>query len=253
MTQERLNEILELHEKWLQNELGGKGANLSGLDLSGLDFSGRNLIKATFCNADLFGTNFYKANIYAAEFSGASFVSANLNKVDASYAYFIDSNFTDADMVGANLFKANFSKSKFVRTNICRANFAGANLLAAKFIAVLYNEHTAFFALQCPEEGPFIGFKKARHKIIKLLITEDAKRSSATSRKCRCSKAKVLSITEIDGSESELKSITSDYDETFVYTIGEEVNVPDFDENRWRECSTGIHFFMTRDEAVKYD
>ena len=23
-------------------------------------------------------------------------------------------------------------------------------------------------------------------------------------------------------------------------------------ENRWEECSTGIHFFLTRDEAVNY-
>ena len=30
------------------------------------------------------------------------------------------------------------------------------------------------------------------------------------------------------------------------------VSVNDFDTNRWKECSTGIHFFMTREEAVEY-
>lgn len=36
------------------------------------------------------------------------------------------------------------------------------------------------------------------------------------------------------------------------YHVGEIVRVDNFDDNRWRECSTGIHFFMTRDEAVRY-
>ena len=85
-----------------------------------------------------------------------------------------------------------------------------------------------------------------------LEICADAKRSSATSRKCRCSKAKVLAITNLDGSESGLSEIESDYDEDFIYCVGETVEVPDFDENRWNECTAGIHFFITREEAVKY-
>lgn len=53
--------------------------------------------------------------------------------------------------------------------------------------------------IACPEKGAFIGFKKANEFIVELEIFEDAKRSSATTRKCRCSKAKVLSITNLDG------------------------------------------------------
>lgn len=133
------------------------------------------------------------------------------------------------------------------------ANLRGANLSGADLSEVIYNENTAFFALCCPEEGAFIGFKKAGGKIIKLQIPKSAKRSSATTRKCRCSKAKVLSITEPDGSESGLTEICSDRDESFIYKVGETVRVSDFDENRWNECSTGIHFFITRDEAVRYN
>ena len=117
---------------------------------------------------------------------------------------------------------------------------------------MIYNENTSFFALQCPEEGSFIGYKKASGKIVKLLIPEDAKRSSATSRKCRCSKATVLSITNLDGSETGEKSVKSDKSIDFIYKVGKEVKVKDFDENRWNECSTGIHFFITREEAVQY-
>ena len=90
-----------------------------------------------------------------------------------------------------------------------------------------------------------------RNLIIKLEIPSDALRCSATGRKCRCNKAKVLSITNIDGSDSGNVGY-SKYDPSFVYNVGEIVSVDDFDTNRWNECSTGIHFFITRQEAVDY-
>ena len=85
-----------------------------------------------------------------------------------------------------------------------------------------------------------------------LEIPEDAKRLSATGRKCRCDKAKVLGIQNIDGTQSDLTEIASDRTYDFVYKIGEVVSVDDFDEDRWNECSTGIHFFINREEAVRY-
>ena len=105
--------------------------------------------------------------------------------------------------------------------------------------------------MQCPEEGSFIGYKKANDKIVKLLITEDSLRSSATTRKCRCSKAKVLSISNIENTK-EFEIVQSDYDKNFIYKVGEIVEVENFDINRWNECSSGIHFFITRQEAVNY-
>lgn len=109
--------------------------------------------------------------------------------------------------------------------------------------------------LVCPEKGSFIGFKKVgacKNSIVELEILEDALRSSANNRKCRCSKAKVLSITNLDGSESCLTTVESSYDANFKYTVGEIVSVDNFDENRWNECAPGIHFFITRQEAVEY-
>jgi hypothetical protein len=109
--------------------------------------------------------------------------------------------------------------------------------------------------LNCPETGSFTAYKKARissqRVIVKLLIPEDAKRSSATSRKCRCDKAVVLEITDIAGVEN-FEAAQSDRDSNFIYKVGETVSVDNFDEDRWNECSTGIHFFITRQEAVDY-
>lgn len=132
-----------------------------------------------------------------------------------------------------------------------RADLRGADLRGADLRGVGYNEQTAYYAMQCPEEGAYIGYKKARGLIVKLQITEDAKRSSATTRKCRASKAKVLSITSLDGKQF-FDEIKSDYDSSFIYKVGEVLEIKNFDENRWNECSTGIHHFITRQEAVFY-
>lgn len=115
------------------------------------------------------------------------------------------------------------------------------------------NESTCMFFPQCPVEGSFIDWKKANGIIVKLRITESAKRSSATSLKCRCSEAKVLDIQNIDGSSAGIKTVSSDRYKDFKYTIGETVKVDDFDEDRWNECSTGIHFFISREAAIQYN
>lgn len=119
--------------------------------------------------------------------------------------------------------------------------------------ADLYRANNINIPLSCPEKGSFIGFKKARKNlIVELQILDDSLRSSATGRKCRCSKAKVISITNLDGSNSEVTSISSERDKNFIYTVGEIVEVKDFDTNRFNDCAPGIHFFITRQEAVEY-
>lgn len=155
-------------------------------------------------------------------------------------AYLSSANLSGADLSGADLRSADLSG----------ADLSGAYLSGANYINVRYNEYTAFFALCCPEKGNFIGYKKASGYIVELLIT--GKRSSATARKCRCSEAKVLSITNLDGSETDITEVCSDHDKDFIYKVGDTVKVDNFDDDRWNECSTGIHFFITRDEAVNY-
>ena len=205
MTKKELQEILENHRLWLVNG-GGECADLSYTDLSG---------------ADLKGANLNCANLYRADLSGA--------------------NLAGADLSAANLGYADLSHANLAGANITGANLSGANLRDVK-----YNENTAFFALQCPEEGSFIGWKKCRSNVlVKLLIPEDAKRSSATSRKCRASKAIVL---EVIGA----KKGFSTNNVNFVYEVGKEVFSDSFDKDRWNECSHGIHFFITKKEAEDY-
>ena len=152
-----------------------------------------------------------------------------------------------ADLRGANLSGVDLSGA-----DLRWANLSGANLIGANLSDISYNENTAFYAMVCPEKGSFIGYKKASGKIIELMITEKSKRSSATTRKCRCSEAVVLSITNIDGTNFDGEKVVSDYDKSFVYEVGKTISVDNFNDNRWEECSEGIHFFLTREEAVRY-
>ena len=110
---------------------------------------------------------------------------------------------------------------------------------------------TEGYNIACPEEGSFIGYKKANGCLIKLLILEDSKRSSATTIKCRCDKAKVLDIINIKTGEK-ISSVASGYDEDFIYTVGEIVRVNNFDNDRWNEYTTGIHFFMNKENAINF-
>ena len=134
------------------------------------------------------------------------------------------------------------------------SNLSGADLSGADLKNILYDEYTTFFAMCCPEEGAFVGFKRCRNNlIVKLLITEDAKRNSSTTRKCRCSKAKVLEILTTEGKKAVERKAVSIKDGNFVYKVGKTVFVKNFCEDRWKECAAGIHFFLTFDEAVKYN
>ena len=245
MTKGELREIISSHKRWL-NGCDGECANLSGANLRGANLSdakliGANLIGANLSDANLRGANLRGANLSGANLSGANLRGANLSDAKLIGANLIDANLSDASLSGANLSDANLSD----------ANLSDANLIDADLRKLVYNEGTAFYALQCPEDGSFIGYKKAHDHIVKLEILADAKRSSATSRKCRCSAAKVISITTVDGGAA-VEEIASDRDSNFIYHVGEVVRVDYFDENRWNECSTGIHFFITRREAEQY-
>ena len=125
-----------------------------------------------------------------------------------------------------------------------RADLRGADLSGAINIP--------FIPMACPETGSFTAYKKASGRIVKLLIPENARRSSATGRKCRCDKALVMEIQNMDGTKADVDHVSSDYDEGFVYTVGETVCEPDFYEDRFEECAEGIHFFINRQEAIEY-
>ncbi|WP_087303609.1 pentapeptide repeat-containing protein, partial [Anaerotruncus colihominis] len=170
-----IKDILDKHAAWLRGEPEGVKADLTGANLTGADLTGANLTGADLTGADLTGADLTGAHLSKANLTGANLSEANLS--------------------GANLFAANLSGA-----NLSKADLTGAGLAGALNIDTLsWNSNTEFYPLQCPETGTYTAYKKANNLIVELEIPYDALRSSATSRKCRASKAKVISITDLAG------------------------------------------------------
>jgi uncharacterized protein YjbI with pentapeptide repeats len=224
-----------------------RGAYLRNANLRGAYLRNANLRGANLEDANLGGANLRSAYLGDAYLGGADLEEANLRDANLGSAYLRDANLRGAYLRGANLRSAYLEDANLRGANLRSAYLRDANLRGAD-----YSEYTSFLLLQCPIEGSFIGWKKCDGYIVKLKICEDAERSSSTSLKCRCSKAEVLEIQNLDGSVADITEICSNYDENFIYKVGETIEVKDFDKCRWNECSTGIHFFIDRNMAVIY-
>ena len=248
-----LNKILSNHKLWLMDESNGIRADLSGADLEYADLDGADLRDANLSGADLRGADLRNANLWYADLRGADLRDASLGCADLGYADLGGANLSGADLEYADLRDADLRGADLGHANLYGADFSGADLGGANLWSTdLSCVKNIFFPMACPEKGSFIAFKKAGCYIIELFIPSNAKRCSATSRKCRCSKAKVISITTPSGDKTNITEVHSNYDPNFIYKLGEYVEVKNFDDNRWNECSTGIHFFITRQEAVNY-
>lgn len=197
-------------------------------------------------HADLRGANLHGANLYDADLSGA-----DLRGADLSDAYLCGADLRHADLSDANLHGADLSDA-----DLRYADLSDADLRDANHVQLSIAKTSIL-----PDEGDIIGWKKAwtdgtmlpKSVIVKLLIPADAQRSNATGRKCRASTARVLDLQDKQGNS--LPSDTTAYsghDTDFTYKKGETIHVEDFDTNRWKECAPGIHFFITRIEAVEY-
>ena len=283
MTQERLNKIIESHQHYLNKDIDGwesMRADLSYKNLSGLDLSNANLYRVNLRKANLRDANLRDANLSCANLRKADLSSADLNKADLTYADLRKADLRNADLREADLRKADLRNADLGKADLSRADLRNAELSEANLRnANLSNADLAYadlreanlsnadlsgayisedtkidYPIACPETGSFIGYKKASYGyIVKLQICKNARRSSATTKKCRCSKALVLSIENRNGSYSGLQEIESIYNTSFVYRVGEIAEVPNFDDNRWYECAPGIHFFMDRQDAVEYE
>ena len=178
------------------------------------------------------------------------------NGADLGDAYLRGANLRDADIGGAYLGGADLRCADLRDADLGGADLGGADLRGADLGGA---KNVPFIPMACPTDGEFIGWKKVCDNgityLVKLLILEDAKRSSATGRKCRCSKARVLDISALqDGKEGpkERKIINTSYDPYVTYEVGKVVEPDSFDDDRFNECSHGIHFFIDKQEAIGY-
>lgn len=176
MKEAELNEILRNHNHWILEDIDGWKKMMA--DLRGADLYGADLRKANLYGADLRGAELGRADLYRADLCGADLCGVDLSKA----------NLCGANLCGANLYGASLRGANLYRANLCNADLRNADLRGANNIP--------FIPMACPDTGTFVAWKKANGHIVKLEIPADAQRSSATGRKCRCDKAKVIEIQE---------------------------------------------------------
>ena len=259
-TYEDLKVALDNHLHWLRQDIEGwerMRLVTKVVDLTNMDLRYSILINADLSYADLSGSNLTGANLEGAFMYGTIFDGAILARANLSNAILDHASFHKARLEYANLSRSDLTQASLEGSQLIKANLFNAVIDSTYF---RNNDLTDAIGIPmvCPSEGSFIGWKKALNMddeckgpvLIKLLIPEDAKRSSATGRKCRCDKAIVLNIYDKDGNE--VKSARSIYDIGFYYIVGETILPDSFNENRWDECSGGIHFFITKEEAKNY-
>ena len=149
-------------------------------------------------------------------------------------------NLYGANLEGANLYGAKLEGAKLEGANLYGANLYGANLYGAN----LYGANQ--FRLGKVLDEPLTGYKKTKEGVV---ITAEIPKGSIVfcinGSKCRTNRAK---ITDMDGHEI----LHSQYDHSFEYRLGQEINIKDFNLMYNIECASGFHFFRTREEAEEY-
>lgn len=135
------------------------------------------------------------------------------------------------------------------------SNWNTENVINYEYFSLKMNKYNLPSRFRDPLEQSksYIGWKKLQGgSICKLLIPEDAvKLKVVNSNKCRSNKAKVLYLINREGCK--VNKGYSFFKNSFIYRVGEEVIPDNFDSDRWNECSHGINFFLTREEAEDYN
>lgn len=215
----------------LQNRYNLEGADLQGMDLRQMNLTNANLSGANLGMVDLSGATLWKADMR----------SANLTGADLSGAYLVAANFNNAQLLRANFYLANLSGS-----NLTEANLIGANLYQATLQNTKLNK-AILPDFQIPQDRDIVGWKKLGDEttVIKLLIPKEAKRTACLiNRKCRAEKAIVREMPE-----GEIRSF---YNPEFIYELGKEVVADSYDDDIRTDCTHGIHFFLTKTEAMEW-
>lgn len=213
--------------------------------------------RTTPLEKEIRGVDFSGQDLHGYDFSGHSFVDCSFHKANLSHCNFEHTwcphtDFSHANCMGTNFKRANLRFCNFTNANVKGANFYAAVLEDAVLEDMVADETTEYFHLQPPNNGAFIAYKKCvADRIVMLYIPEDSQRTSATMRSCRCEKAFVVSIRSFNG-KKEYKEAQSTVDEDFYYEKGKWVYAENFNPNRWYDSTGGIHFWMTREEAMNY-
>ena len=195
-------------------------------------------------NADLSNADLSYANLSNADLRYADLSNADLSNANLSNAYLFDANLSNANLSNANLSNTNLSNANLSNADLSYANLSNANLSNADLSDAEKIRKGVII------DKPVRVFKKcAKNNIVELELLKGSIVFSINNKKCRTNKAKVISI---NGNKNKGLKCSSVYDRNFIYEVGKTVEVKDFDLMYNVECSSGIHFFWTKEEAEDY-
>ena len=166
-------------------------------------------------------------------------------RADLSEANLREATLLGANLNGANLYGANLRGANLIEANLSGADLYGADLSKAD-LSEAYLSGDYRFRLGQILTDPLTGYKKTKEGVV---ITAEIPAGAIVfcinGSKCRTNRAKItdMGVHEV---------LHSQYDNTFEYRLGQEIEIKDFNLMYNVECASGFHFFMTRKEAEEY-
>ena len=276
---------MKKHSEWLLpfDGINGKQANFSNWVFYQDTFSNENFLKVVFEGAVFDGCTFVNVDFDRCVFNNARFTSCTFSDCRFNICDMIGATFECGSYVFTRFYSNDLKNTIWSSILMTLCNFEGNAWTRADFKRSMCfssvdfkNDYSKFksmkskpyIPLACPSHGAFVGWKVCKKNpsglfrnidhmedlvLVKLEIPATAKRSSAEDTgKCRCDKAKVLGIYKINGKKYGGNMAYSLYTNNTIYPIGKMVYPDSFDENRFKVCSHGIHFFANKQDAIDF-
>ena len=268
-----LEQLLQEHAEWLYDADPRRPiwGDLINADLSYADLEGVNLYRASLHGVNLKNANLTNANLENSDLNDANLYNANLTKANLDNADLSCANLENSDLIFSSLKNADLRFANLKGADLKNSYLKGVHLDGANLKGVEFNYSNLANTFLDGAKGDLIEYRKGKiltediigYKVCrryfykKELIEQPAKRVIVTlkiprgaivfsinGRNCRTNRAKVIAIDGADRAYSTYKYMS--------YYVGDEFNVYNFNCEYNTECSAGIHFFMTREDALKY-
>lgn len=270
MTNEDFKKVLTNHKKWLDtgatSESEGKRIQLDYEVVSGIvrdfDFTYAVMNRCIFRHVTFIGCKFTDTRMAQCSFFGCTFRNCNFNSANFDSSMFYSCEFIICTLYNCQLEYSMISFTVLHESTLSLCSFRYSSIMRSDFKTAKFGDSVRFEGAgiessRLPEEyyrilgkvlaEPIIGYKKTLEGVvIKAEIPAGAIVFSINGKKCRTNRAKII---DMNGHTV----LHSGFDIRFTYTLGQEIEILDFDPCYSHECAPGFHFFMTEEEAREYD